>query len=235
MLKRTCRQGVCLWETASHTLLFSWKGAPEIQRFQQVIAVMLSQKPPAAGFERRPSAEGKQIKWAQDTNFGFERRPSDNSFACAIDSEREVDQALELLGPDHIGSKCTDVFLRTASGCCTTTSSSATAKSCRATAMELLFPDEEPAARFSRDESTKSNAMPRIRTLATASSPCRPFTECSPFRENPITRNLELTQPDKRGVGNQIFWNYARFFEYTGTNAFSRIQKVPSSDEVPPG
>ena len=36
-----------------------------------------------------------------------------------------------------------------------------------------------------------------------------------------------LTQPDKRGEGNQIFWNYARFFEYTGTNAFSRIQKVP--------
>ena len=44
-------------------------------------------------------------------------------------------------------------------------------------------------------------------------------------RENPITRNLELTLPDKRGVGNQICWNNARFFEYTGTNAFSRIQK----------
>ena len=47
------------------------------------------------------------------------------------------------------------------------------------------------------------------------------------IRENPITRNLELTLPDKRGVGNQICWNNARFFEYTGTNAFSRIQKVP--------
>ena len=44
-------------------------------------------------------------------------------------------------------------------------------------------------------------------------------------RENPITRNLELTLPDKRGSGNQICWNNARFFEYTGTNAFSRIQK----------
>ena len=48
------------------------------------------------------------------------------------------------------------------------------------------------------------------------------------IRENPITWNLELTLPDKRGVGNQICWNNARFFEYTGTNAFSRIQKVPS-------
>ena len=47
------------------------------------------------------------------------------------------------------------------------------------------------------------------------------------LRENPITRNLELTLPDKRGVGNQICWNNARFFEYTGTNAFSRIQKEP--------
>ena len=46
-------------------------------------------------------------------------------------------------------------------------------------------------------------------------------------RENPITGNLELTLPDKRGVGNQICWNNARFFEYTGTNAFSRIQKGP--------
>ena len=44
-------------------------------------------------------------------------------------------------------------------------------------------------------------------------------------RENPITWNLELTLPDKRGVGNQICWNKARFFKYTGTNAFSRIQK----------
>ena len=42
---------------------------------------------------------------------------------------------------------------------------------------------------------------------------------------HPITRNLELTLPDKRGVGNQICWNSARFFEYTGTNTFSRIQK----------
>ena len=33
--------------------------------------------------------------------------------------------------------------------------------------------------------------------------------------------------PDKRGVGNQICWNNDRFFEYTGTNAFSRIQKGP--------
>ena len=40
--------------------------------------------------------------------------------------------------------------------------------------------------------------------------------------------NLELTLPDKRGVENQICWNKARFFEYTGTNAFSRIQKVLS-------
>ena len=45
------------------------------------------------------------------------------------------------------------------------------------------------------------------------------------IRENPITRNLELTFPDKRGVGNQFCWNSARFFEYTGTNTFSRIQK----------
>ena len=42
-----------------------------------------------------------------------------------------------------------------------------------------------------------------------------------------LTGNLEVTLPDKRGVGNQICWNNARFFEYTGTNAFSRIQKVP--------
>ena len=152
---------------------------------------MSSQKSPAAGFERRPSAEGKQLKWAQDTDFEFERRPSDASFASAVGSEREVvqvDQALELLRPDHIGSKCTDVFLRTASGCGTTTSSSATAKSCAATAMELLFPDEEPAARFSRDEITKSNAMTRIWTLATASSPCRPFTVCFPDEETGVVQ-----------------------------------------------
>ena len=51
------------------------------------------------------------------------------------------------------------------------------------------------------------------------------FREKCANRENPITWNLELTLPDKRGVGNQICWNNARFFEYTGTNAFSRIQK----------
>ena len=50
---------------------------------------------------------------------------------------------------------------------------------------------------------------------------------CVLLRENPITRNLELTLPDKRGVGNKISWKNARFFEYTGTNAFSRIQKEP--------
>ena len=54
-----------------------------------------------------------------------------------------------------------------------------------------------------------------------------PVVDSDTNRENPITRNLELTLPDKRGVGNQISWNNARFFEYTGTNAFSRIQKVP--------
>ena len=61
------------------------------------------------------------------------------------------------------------------------------------------------------------------------------ITTWATTRENPITRTLELTLPDKRGVGNdddddvgnQICWNNARFFEYTGTNAFSRIQKVP--------
>ena len=53
------------------------------------------------------------------------------------------------------------------------------------------------------------------------------FSLVLPLRENPITRNLELTLPDKRGVGNLISWNNARFFEYTGTNAFSRIQKEP--------
>ena len=47
------------------------------------------------------------------------------------------------------------------------------------------------------------------------------ITTWATTRENPITRTLELTLPDKRGVGNdddddvgnQICWNNARFCE----------------------
>ena len=41
---------------------------------------------------------------------------------------------------------------------------------------------------------------------------------------------MELTLPDKRGSGNQICWNNARFFEYTGKCIFKN-----SKGGYPPG
>ena len=41
----------------------------------------------------------------------------------------------------------------------------------------------------------------------------------------PDNREFGTNPTRQRGVGNQICWNKARFFKYTGTNAFSRIQK----------
>ena len=58
---------------------------------------------------------------------------------------------------------------------------------------------------------------------------------CGANRENLVTRNLELNLEDKRRAENQICFQKSRFFEFTGTNDFSRIQNTGILEDTLPG